>query len=185
MSRCNNRASALRRPGSSIDAHLAEASFRTRRPDYRGSRRAWRSASAVWRSCDGFDERSRKSSEAACRAYQTAMSRTLVEWRWPNRFGLQPASRRGGRLATAYARPIRAQPCSLRQSVASRGHTSTTPCATAHGTPDTIRTASSRLTASMIAKPAVGSGDERKAPSVVVTPHASGLRTCTGLPASV
>lgn len=65
----------------------------------------------------------------------------------------------------------------------SSGHTSTTPCATAHGTCETFWTASARSAASITANPAIGKADDMNGPSRVSRRAASGLRTCTGEPA--
>ena len=59
----------------------------------------------------------------------------------------------------------------------SKGQTSTTPCATAHGVRETISIASARSAASITAKPATGNADDMKAEFSVLTPAASGLRT--------
>lgn len=51
----------------------------------------------------------------------------------------------------------------------SKGHTSTTPCATAQGVCDAISTASASVGASMTANPATGSAEDMKGPSSVPT----------------
>lgn len=56
-----------------------------------------------------------------------------------------------------------------RSSHCFKGHTSTTPCATAQGVRDTISMASARLAASMMAKPAIGNEETMKGPFVVST----------------
>jgi hypothetical protein len=52
---------------------------------------------------------------------------------------------------------------SISYPASSKGQTSTTPCATAHGVRDTILIASERSAASITAKPATGKADDRKA----------------------
>ena len=49
---------------------------------------------------------------------------------------------------------------------------------------ETIWIASARSAASITAKPATGKADDMKAEFSVPTPAASGLRTCTGAPAT-
>jgi hypothetical protein len=55
----------------------------------------------------------------------------------------------------------------------SSGHTSTTPCAIAHGVLETRLTASSRVGASMTANPAIGRSDRRNGPTAVSMPAPS------------
>ncbi|QXC61627.1 FAD-binding protein [Aquihabitans sp. G128] len=84
---------------------------------------------------------------------------------------------------------VPAAPCTCRGSAAKpgapvqspRGQTSTTPWATAQGVCATSSTASSKVGASMMAKPAMGRSDTMYAPSVSVIPAASWLRTWTGV----
>jgi hypothetical protein len=58
---------------------------------------------------------------------------------------------------------IQGERCLPLDQVSSKGQTSTTPCATAHGVRDTILIASERSAASITAKPATGKADDRKA----------------------
>jgi hypothetical protein len=51
----------------------------------------------------------------------------------------------------------------------SSGHTSTTPCATAHGVRDTLSMASAKVAASIMVKPATGNEDVMNGPFVVST----------------
>jgi hypothetical protein len=60
------------------------------------------------------------------------------------------------------------------------GHTSTTPCATAHGVAEARATASSMSAASITANPATGKPDCMNGPAVVSTPASSWFRTCSG-----